>query len=78
LLSYYEINIPHLARILFDSLLLAPAYLFGIVILGIFNYWGFYVGSCTDKNMKPADCAFLWKSIARVQLLAMILGCICL
>lgn len=67
-----------IARILVDSLVLIPAYFTSIIVLGVFNYWDFYVGMCTDASWTLVQCTAHWHTIALVQIIALVFGLISL
>ncbi|KAJ7593623.1 hypothetical protein C8J56DRAFT_924652 [Mycena floridula] len=83
ILSLFRVEIPHLARILVDSLALAPAYVISIIVLGIGTQWG-YIGIAQDFIEEECSGQFsslpgciefrLLATMARLQLVAMIFG----
>ncbi|KAJ7593611.1 hypothetical protein C8J56DRAFT_1043415 [Mycena floridula] len=83
ILSLFRVEIPHLARILVDSLALAPAYAISILVLAIGTKWS-YIGNAQDLEDECSDpfTAFLGcnsdvqllETMARLQLVAMIFG----
>ncbi|KAJ7591773.1 hypothetical protein C8J56DRAFT_1130990 [Mycena floridula] len=80
-LSLFGIAIPHLARILLDSLLLAPAYVVSAVMLGIWTDWGSLTPDGSPYlciTFLGAACNNLGVTIARLQVVALVFGIITL
>ncbi|KAJ7580063.1 hypothetical protein C8J56DRAFT_957528 [Mycena floridula] len=88
ILSLCRVDIPHLARILVDSIALAPAYIISIFFLAVGTNWGIirdphaYDDLCSDSSQyRYLDCNGLLNplaTIARLQLVGIIFGFVAL